>query len=267
MSVRWPNDSLYTYRWGADGNHDLIHVEVDETTGEITKKYPVPKKLEDDGNFGSEVQFGILLRLWSLDSEDGSLSDSILPLAGIVEYPDFYGSVVYCVGERDLKDHSFWIQELQLLRGSTDMGWRLRFGTEEWQPGTKYAFDRQPQSTDASVCVGTYRHETVVDGSVEHVSGTATISRKHLFTMDKLNHFSSLSVSNDGLTVTCTGGESRNLALATVGFTSGVHYWEWKVEQAEFGSVFLGVCEKSGPPGSHTSIASRLNRWSGWGFV
>uniref|UniRef100_H3HBU8 Uncharacterized protein n=1 Tax=Phytophthora ramorum TaxID=164328 RepID=H3HBU8_PHYRM len=186
MSVRWPNDSLYTYRWGADGNFDLIHVEVDED-GNITHQHATPKvKQEDEGSFGSEIHFA-------------TPPAGAVKVAGLMEWPD-YGAAVRVVGLR-YADESLCIQELQLTRGNPDMGWMLRFGSEKWQP------------------------------------------------------------------VTCHSGESRNLALGTVGFTTGVHYWEVHVEQAEFGSVFIGVCEKAGPPGSQAALSSRLNRWHGWGFV
>ncbi|KAI9916906.1 hypothetical protein PsorP6_017862 [Peronosclerospora sorghi] len=74
MSVRWPNDSMYTYRWGADGKFDLIHVEVDED-GNITHQYSTPKaKQEDEGSFGSELHLGVLLHIFvALRLERGAL--------------------------------------------------------------------------------------------------------------------------------------------------------------------------------------------------
>ncbi|EEY61198.1 HECT E3 ubiquitin ligase, putative [Phytophthora infestans T30-4] len=258
MSVRWPNDSLYTYRWGADGNFDLIHVEVDED-GNITHQVPTPKaKQEDEGSFGSELHLGVLLYLC---------------VAGMMEWPD-YGAAVRVVGMR-YADGSLCVQELQLTRGNPDMGWMLRFGSEKWQPGTKYMlrpFKTQEgiSTNDASkveTLHGEYSHTGVKDGELVEIRGELQISTKYLFTMDHYNHFSTLCISSDGLSVTCHSGESRNLALGTVGFTTGVHYWEVHVEQAEFGSVFIGVCEKAGPPGSQAALSSRLNRWHGWGFV
>ncbi|CEG36584.1 hect e3 ubiquitin [Plasmopara halstedii] len=269
MSVRWPNDSLFTYRWGADGNYDLIHVEVDKD-GNVTHQYPTQvAKLEDEGSFGSELHLGVLLYLF-VDSNDSSHK-----LTGVIEWPD-YGAAARVVGIR-YADGSFCIQELQLTRGDPDMGWKLRFGTEKWQPGTKYTLfpvstqDVDATSTNASSTVdtlrGEYTHTGIKDGEVVEIRGKLQVSTKYLFTMDHHNHFSTLGISSDGLTVTCHSGESRNLALGTVGFTTGVHYWEVHVDQAEFGSVFIGVCEKAGPPGSQAALSSRLNRWHGWGFV
>ena len=258
MSVRWPNESLYTYRWGADGHHDLTHVEVD-TDGNIVKKYPPPAKKQQDGSFGAGLHVGILVRLCQT-SDDGVLH-------GIIEYPDFHGAEVRVVGRRNMLDGSFWFQELELVRGNPDMGWSLRFGREQWQPGTKYKMKLDPSTNDSTLCRGSYDHHVLHDGKLEDVHGEVELSQKYLFTMDPQHHFSTVKISPDRLSVTCTGGESRNLALATVGFTAGVHYWEVKVDKAEFGSVFIGVCEKASPPGSQAALSTRLNRWHGWGFV
>ncbi|KAG6967158.1 hypothetical protein JG687_00004424 [Phytophthora cactorum] len=276
MSVRWPNDSLYTYRWGADGNFDLIHVEVDED-GNITHQYPTPKaKQEDEGSFGSELHLGVLLYLF-VDENDTSAADAeAVKVAGVMEWPD-YGAAVRVVGMR-YADGSLCVQELQLSRGNPDMGWMLRFGTEKWQPGTKYMlrpFEAQDSADGASTddasnvdsLRGEFSHAGLKDGELVEIRGELQLSTKYLFTMDHHNHFSTLGISSDGMSVTCHSGESRNLALGTVGFTTGVHYWEVHVEQAEFGSVFIGVCEKAGPPGSQAALSSRLNRWHGWGFV
>uniref|UniRef100_M4C5C4 HECT-type E3 ubiquitin transferase n=1 Tax=Hyaloperonospora arabidopsidis (strain Emoy2) TaxID=559515 RepID=M4C5C4_HYAAE len=272
MSVRWPNDSLYTYRWGADGNFDLIHVEVDED-GNITCQHATPKaKQEDEGSFGSELHLGVLLYL-SVDKEAVLSSDNdTMKVAGLMEWPD-YGAAARVVGIR-YSDGSLCVQELQLTRGDPDMGWMLRFGTEKWQPGTKYMLRPVEPLKTASHDIsqvdtlrGEYSHSGFKDGELVEIRGELQVSTKYLFTMDLYNHFSTLGVSPDGLSVTCHSGESRNLALGTVGFASGIHYWEVHVEQAEFGSVFIGVCEKAGPPGSQAALSSRLNRWHGWGFV
>lgn len=274
MSVRWPNDSLYTYRWGADGNFDLIHVEVDEE-GKVVHHYPTPKtKQDDEGSFGSELHLGVLIHLF--DSKSMKENDyETSKVSGTMEWPD-YGAEVSIVGLK-YPDGALCIQELQMLRGNPDMGWSLRFGTEKWQPGTKYLLrplnsaitsdDSDAAPVDTTVLRGEFRHGGIKNGNLVEVRGEIQVNTKYLFTMDPYNHFPTLSISDEGMSVTCTSGESRNLALGTVGFTTGVHYWEIRVDQAEYGSVFIGVCEKAGPPGSQAALSSRLNRWHGWGFV
>ena len=84
-------------------------------------------------------------------------------------------------------------------------------------------------------------------------------------------HASSLSLSKDQRTVTCSSSEGRGTAFGNVGFCTGVHYWEVKIEKAEIGSVFIGVAEKPGTPSGSSQGGSfgfeskpRLNRWLGW---
>jgi hypothetical protein len=97
---------------------------------------------------------------------------------------------------------------------------------------------------------------------------------------DDKYHPPSFALSRDGSTLTCkSSSEGRGTAFANMGFTKGVHYWEVRVEQADIGSVFIGVAEKpktSGTSGSASSNMSadgtgvgvpRLNRWLGHGFV
>lgn len=277
MSVRWPNDSLYTYRWGADGNFDLIHVEVDDE-GNITHQYPTPKaKSDDEGTFGSEVHLGVLLHLFHSEDKVVTVEGGAeaMKVTGIMEFPD-YSATVSVVGLR-YADGSLCVQELQMTRGNPDMGWTLRFGTEKWQPGTKYTLrpataSPSESSGESSLQTvdnlrGEYTHHAFKNGAIVQVRGEIVVSTRYLFTMDAYNHFPTLGISEEGMTVTCLSGESRNLALGTVGFATGIHYWEVRVDQAEFGSVFIGVCEKAGPPGSQAALSSRLNRWHGWGFV
>jgi len=91
---------------------------------------------------------------------------------------------------------------------------------------------------------------------------------------DSKYHASSISLSRDGRTATCVTSDGRGTAFASVGFTKGVHYWEAKIEQADIGSVFIGVAEKPSAASSAGGSSSfgydsqpRLNRWHGWGFV
>jgi len=87
---------------------------------------------------------------------------------------------------------------------------------------------------------------------------------------DRDFHASSLSLSRDGRTLSCASSDGRGSAFGNVGFSKGVHYWEIKLEQADIGSVFVGVAEKpnDGSGSSHAyDKTPRLDRWHGWGFV
>lgn len=53
------------------------------------------------------------------------------------------------------------------------------------------------------------------------------------------------------------------MVFGSVGFNGGVHYWEFKIEVADAGSIFLGVAEKF-PQGS---VIKTPTHWHGWGFV
>jgi hypothetical protein len=87
---------------------------------------------------------------------------------------------------------------------------------------------------------------------------------------DRSFHASSLSLSRDGRTLSCLSSDGRGSAFGNVGFSKGVHYWEIKLEQADIGSVFVGVAEKpnDGAGSLHAyDKTPRLDRWHGWGFV
>ncbi|KAF0693119.1 Aste57867_15865 [Aphanomyces stellatus] len=244
MSVRWPNDALYTYRWGADGQYDLVHVEVD---GEnlIVHTYPTPN-LQPSSK--QQVQLGVIFRLHQTDANG---------ISGVVEYPDM-NAVVAVVGR--MEQNVIHLIEIGLVQGDVDMGWVVKFGCDRWIPGSKYQLVQEEAKLH-----GEYNHTMWQSDTKTWVpiQGQVLVQNHHLFVVDKQAAFSTLTVSDDALTVQCTSGEARNLALGTVGFSSGIHYWEIRVDQAEFGSVFLGVCEK------HTKgqASLNLNRWQGWGFV
>jgi hypothetical protein len=102
------------------------------------------------------------------------------------------------------------------------------------------------------------------------IKGKIELSSCRLFCLDPLAHAPALRISSDGSTVTASGGDARGLALGSVGFSSGVHYWEVCVNAGEYGSIFIGVAEK--PPVSSTGSvpAGKLSRWHStpsWGFV
>ncbi|OQS07914.1 HECT E3 ubiquitin ligase [Thraustotheca clavata] len=252
MSVRWSNGSLYTYRWGADGNYDLVHVEVDENDS-IIKTYPTPVSSSSASHpsmndiladpFCVDLYFGMILKLWQ-DEVPGRVQ-------GIVEWPDFQAVI-------SVTDGVLQLQEVAMLQGEMDMGWNLRFGCERWLPGTKYSL-----VVDSQTCWGDAVHYAWQDKQWKTVKTQVRLQSENLFSLDPHAANTALQVSSDGQSVKCLSGDSRNLVLGSVGFSTGVHYWELRVDQAEFGSVFLGVCEKQ----TKGATVVNLNRWQGWGFV
>ncbi|RHY28374.1 hypothetical protein DYB32_006025 [Aphanomyces invadans] len=243
--VRWPNDALYTYRWGADGQYDLTHVEVDSENQVITT-YPTPEIAPPSKQ---QVQLGVIFRLHRTDLPSG--------IAGVVEYPDM-NAVIAVVGQ--YAEHSMELVELGMVQGDVDMGWQVKFGCDRWVPGTQYHL-----TEDGTNLTGEYTHSLWQPETKTWVPVQSTLEAqsKHLFVLDKQATFSTMNLSDDRMSVQCTSGEARNLSLGTVGFSSGIHYWEVRVDHGEFGSVFLGVCEKhvKGQP------SLNLGRWQGWGFV
>jgi hypothetical protein len=105
----------------------------------------------------------------------------------------------------------------------------------------------------------------------EYAALYSSPSQPQQICFDSDYHAGSMALSKDKRTVTCSTSEGRGTAFANVGFTSGVHYWEVKIEKAEIGSVFIGVAEKPGSPSGSSQGSSfgfeskpRLNRWLGW---
>ena len=71
-----------------------------------------------------------------------------------------------------------------------------------------------------------------------------------------------LALSKDRMSVTCVSSEVRGISYSNVGFCTGKHYWEVKIEGGEPGkpSIYVGVAAKP-------VQKEHLNRWNGMGFV
>ena len=305
--VRWSltgNEGIY--RFGGDGGKfDLCHVEVNRKGTRIKKKHPLPESSEQCASrhgFGAKKLYNILLRLRKNGDKRTVDSATEFVREGILEWPDFGAGVrVKCTMHGN---STVSIEEQQLLFGSKDSGWAARFGCPSFVAGSIYVLststshqaelDFQPSTSSlyeemrgsVSLDIDSLRNPS--DGNKLSVTSEMRLFRprqnEDLFellstpcplppplTFDQEYHASSLSLSRDGRTISCISSEGRGTAFASMGFTKGIHYWEVKLEQADIGSVFIGVAEKPTGSGSGSSYSHdafpRLNRWHGWGFV
>ena len=112
---------------------------------------------------------------------------------------------------------------------------------------------------------GKFEYKVQVAEKLVEVSGELVLQQSRLFVFDEKSAYYNITVSNDKMTVAKNGGSGQACAYGSVGFSSGIHYWEFKIEQADVGSIFLGVAEKPGAIGS--SQTSRFGRWVGNGLA
>lgn len=297
------------YRYGGDGGrYDIAHVQVNEKSTRVRKRHPLPESSEQCAaryGFGRNRKFSVLLRCHR-HSEEFMLDDGEREIRrqGILEMPDFGAGIsVEC---KFYGDGAVAITEKRLLFGSKDSGWEPRFGQPSYVSGTTIVLSMTNMintdlvednsqyvellgstsfavknlrnranggkirvTSELRLLRGNASQESVSTSSEDSVSSTLIPS----ICFDKDFHAPALCLSHDCRTVTCTKAEGRCTAFGSVGFTKGVHYWEMKIEQADIGSVFIGVAEKPSINSSSTSAQfasdseSRLNRWVGWGFV
>jgi hypothetical protein len=82
---------------------------------------------------------------------------------------------------------------------------------------------------------------------------------------DPQAHAPAIQLSNDVKAASAVKG-GRSCAFGDIGFTTGIHYWEVKVEQADVGSVYIRVSKKEGAVPFGYGRLQKLNRWLGYGF-
>ena len=261
--ITWDDGTIESVRWGAQGTYDVIHVVAKD--GKVTSRYPAPTpqivKVASTG-FGAEKTFGVIMRTRFVD-QIGSNSTRKVIIA-IIEWPDFCSSV-FAEGSVD-QDGSWTFTEKNLISGSAHSGWDLRFGSPQWQPGTVYKMDVNSKcidktDTNSLDMAGKCTFSAQIAGRNVNIIGEIQVQKSHLFYFDQKVHSSNTVLSNDLLSVSKTSSSGQGCAFGTIGFSSGVHFWEFKIEQAEIGSIYLGVSEK---PDVRTT---RLSRWMGSGFV
>jgi len=297
------------YRYGGDGGQfDLCHVETNEKQKRVRKKHPLAESAEQCAarhGFGLRKVFSVILRIRK-DGSERNLDDQFeYHHEGILELPDFGAGIrISCVM---YGSGSVSIEEKDLLYGSKDSGWEARFGQPSYCPGTNVTLipagdsSRSQAELDAESSVSSMYEElhgstsfsvknlkNRADGSAVKVTSEMRLFRPRRrvdvpspitkspcppppLSFDNDHRASSISISRDGRTASCIASDGRGTAFASVGFSKGRHYWEIKLEQADIGSVFIGVAEKPSSSGSGSSYGydppPRLNRWHGWGFV
>lgn len=307
--VRWHlTGEESVYRFGGDGGrYDVCHVEANEKQTRVKKRHPLPESAEQCAarhGFGARKSYSVILRIYygGRINEDVD-RDNEVKCQGILEWPDFgAGAEVTCIFHQD---GAVTIQENKLLFGAKDFGWEARFGQPSFVPGTSFILSptssSSPENQSEVDIISSWQssYDKLLGSSVFQVEklrnrsdgGSISItSEMRLFrgrrgrgqysinqcsppppiTFDQSYHAPSISLSKDGRTASCIASEGRGTVYGSVGFTKGVHYWEVKLEQADIGSVFIGIAEKpsSSESGSSRLIdTAKLNRWHGWGFV
>jgi HECT-domain (ubiquitin-transferase)/SPRY domain len=308
--VRWHRTGIEgVYRFGGDGGmYDLCHVDINGKETKIKKRHPLPESAEQCAarhGFGAKTSHSVLLRIRRSGKKLSRNDNFEYYHDGILEWPDFGAGVrVKCIRSTD---GTISIEETQLLFGSKDSGWISRFGQPSFVAGSRYVLSpsQAATNTEEALLSESFLYEEVsgstefavdslrnpADGNKLSVVSEMRLLRGTLIngvdatdlpqsfsplppplTFDREYRAPSLSLSRDCRTVSCISSDGcRGTVFGSIGFTKGVHYWEVKLEQADIGSVFIGVAEKPIGSGSGSSYiydsSPRLNRWHGWGFV
>lgn len=299
-------ESVYRYG-GDGGRFDIVHVEVNEKNTRVIKRYPYSETSEQCAvrhGFGTSKKYNVILRIRKSDMKAERFGEEEeWKCSGILEWPDFgAGCLVTC---RFHDDDAVTIQEDSIIYGSKDHGWEPRFGEPSYVPGTTYILSKANvfgndfmkedgiydedinDISDYEELLGSTSYVVQSIRNPENGEKVRVVSEMRLIrsktrtteleekvasqappiAFDEDWHAASLSVSRDRKSVTCTTAEGRSSAFLSIGFSKGIHYWEIKIEQADVGSVFIGVAEKPKTQVGANDARAKLNRWYGWGFV
>ena len=255
--IQWESGRMETVRWGFEGKYDVVPVSVDREGKIYTLPSPSSTLVRGLTKFASAASYGVILR-----APRGSFSEKN-DCQGTLEWPDF--NAIVSVKFVRTGNSSFHITEQKLLSGpETYTGWLVRFGKSVWQPGTRFDVSIETGSGDkfSTKLSGEFLNEALIsDEELVKVTGTISLQQSRLFFFDMVYHSPAFSISSDRLMVANTKG-GKGVVFGSIGFSRGVHYWEFKIEQSDMGSVFIGVAEKA--PNSDTSSC---NKWIGSGLV
>ncbi len=298
------------YRFGGDGGKfDIVHVEVNEKATRVVKRHPHSETAEQCAvrhGFGVPKTYNIILRIRKSGFEREEFDSEVeFIYDGVLELPDFGAGIeVSC---RFHEDGAVTITEGDLIFGSRDSGWEARFGQPAFVPGSRTVLSTTAMPSNPFLKEDGIPEDAAGNFAIyEELLGSSSFSVKSLrnredggkvrvasemrlvrgkkaskVNCDRSNilppllfdsnlHAPSLSISRDQRTVSCLSAEGRCTAFLSAGFSKGIHYWEVKIEQADVGSIYIGVAEKpksSAPVASSFESPPRLNRWLGWGFV
>ena len=273
-TIRWDDTNIEEdIRWGAQGQYDVTHV-IRSKSGKVTMRYPKPASPELKcvrNGFGLSRTFGVILRIRKDKLRDSDGNDIKGRFDGVMEWPDF-NAIVYVRGVK-WTDGNWTIQEDKLLSGSDHAGWSVRFASSSWRPGTTYELSALKTSCDTTsgrgaILSGQFNYKVTVGGSqTVLVSGDIRLQKSSLFHFDEKACSTSITISRDKLAASCTNPDGRPCVYGNIGFSSGIHYWEFKIDQTDSGSVFIGAAEKppvaTSPPGN----TFRFTRWQGQGMI
>jgi hypothetical protein len=279
IRVLWATEKVTTHAWNAANSNDRDIHPMSGTGSPFGSALPPQQQQQQRGGadgvlqaqalqykaikeaLRQEMQYGVILRILKEGGDDADDDDAgCTAISGEMELPDF-GAVIRISGEQ-YQDGSIMITEEELVRGSIDMGWVCRFGHDEWHAGATYNF--KPLKRDTTCLEGYFTYSVMLPNQKKaEISGGIRVDQDELFQFDRMSAPVSIEISPSGKSVTCLR-DTRSMVIGTIGFSSGVHYWEVKIDKAEFGSVFIGVAEK---PAIQEAVSGKISRWNGWGFV
>eukprot|EP01035_Chromulina_nebulosa_P017758 gene17758-23358_t len=263
--IKWSDGSTETVKWGVNGcEYDVTHVKVIDNKIKVRYANPIPLSVRIlNTNFKSSVSFGVIVRLRKQNRSNDDSFRVTNRLVGVMEWPDF-NAVVYVKGF-EYSDKTWELIDYKLLSGPRDTTWSIRFGKANWMPGSIYKFQNSLDELTKPI-IGSYTSAMICGKLRTTITGYISIQKQRLFLFDNKFHSSNITPSWDYLSVNKSISTSgQGCAFGNVGFSSGIHYWEFKIEQAEVGSIFIGVSEKPGSPG--LSNSSKCIKWMGCGFV